>query len=84
VALELAWRNGYFDYAMPYIIQYMRHLHEKVGVLEERTKPNKDEVVEDASAAAAAVMGGLMFDTPLLTNGPALLSTCTCTIIMFL
>lgn len=30
VAIELAWRNGYVDYVMPYIIQYTRHIHDKV------------------------------------------------------
>mmetsp|Transcript_21954 Transcript_21954/g.32005 ORF Transcript_21954/g.32005 Transcript_21954/m.32005 type:complete len:1722 (-) Transcript_21954:178-5343(-) len=62
VAIELAWRNGYTDYVMPYIIQYSRHLHEKVKVLEERTAPKKsvDQSAEAAAAAAAAMGGGMM------------------------
>lgn len=34
VALELAWRNGYYDFFMPYIIQYLRHAHDKIKTLE--------------------------------------------------
>jgi len=60
VAIELAWRNGYTDYVMPYIIQYTRLLHDKVKAIDERTTPKK-EVDHSAEAAAAAVaMGGGM------------------------
>ena len=41
VVLELAWRNGFTDFAMPYIIQYFRHLHDKVKTLDDRTAPPK-------------------------------------------
>ncbi|CAM9904846.1 unnamed protein product [Ectocarpus fasciculatus] len=38
VAMELAWRNNYTDYAMPFMIQYLRNLHEKVEAVDARTK----------------------------------------------
>ena len=46
VALELAWRNKYEDFAMPYLIQFMRHLTEKVDAIDERTKPVEEEQAE--------------------------------------
>ena len=33
VAIELAWRNGYTDFVMPFMIQYMKQLHEKVNII---------------------------------------------------
>lgn len=76
-AIELAWRNGYTDFAMPYIIQYVRHLHDRMHVLETRTAPPKEEDTSAADAAAAAMgyggMGlmGLGGDTLMITNAPA-------------
>jgi clathrin heavy chain len=46
VALELAWRNKYEDFAMPYLIQFMRHLTEKVDAIDERTKAPEVEQTE--------------------------------------
>lgn len=54
VALELAWRNKMVDFVMPYIVQYTRHLHDKIKALEDRTAP--PEVEEDHAATAAAAM----------------------------
>jgi clathrin heavy chain len=78
VAIELAWRNGYTDFAMPYIIQYMRHLHEKVHKLDERTAPPapEDEAAREAAAVAASIYGaplmmGMGNDTLMLQNGSA-------------
>jgi len=76
VAIELAWRNGYTDFVMPYVIQYIRHLHDKVKVLEERTAPAaEDKSSEEANSAAAAglIMGGLMMgnETLMIANGSA-------------
>lgn len=73
VALELAWRHGYTDFVMPYVIQYTRHLHEKMAVLEDRTAPKKEVDQAAADAAAAAVMGGGMMgglgDTLMIGDG---------------
>jgi clathrin heavy chain len=69
--MELAWRNGMTDFAMPFMIQYMRHLHDKVKVLEERTAPPKNEEAESEQAAFnAAMYGGMMTnDTLMIGNG---------------
>eukprot|EP01035_Chromulina_nebulosa_P020076 gene20076-26070_t len=75
VAVELAWRNGYIDNVLPYITQYLRHLHEKIKVLEERTAPPVEDTSAADAAAAAAVglIGGgfnvLGSDTLMITNG---------------
>ena len=70
VAVELAWRHGYTDFVMPYIIQYLRHLHEKVNVVVQRTEPPKEEVNESISPAYGFMMGGMMGnDTLMITNG---------------
>ncbi|KAJ8601991.1 hypothetical protein CTAYLR_002731 [Chrysophaeum taylorii] len=68
VAIELAWRNGYVDYFMPYLIQYTRHLHDKVQELDKRTKPKELEKAEQDAAAAAAA--GMMYGDPTLALGP--------------
>lgn len=67
VALELAWRNNMVDFVMPYVVQYTRHMHNKMAVLEERTAPKKEEEEEHVSQAAAAMIYG---DGPMmLTDG---------------
>jgi hypothetical protein len=53
-------------------IQYVRHLHDRMNVLENRTAPPKEE--ENANDAAAAAMNyGMMMDTGtlMITNAPA-------------
>jgi clathrin heavy chain len=68
-AVELAWRNGYTDYAMPFIIQYLRHLHDKVKVFEERTAPPKeDTAAADAIAQGLPLMGDMMGQPLMITN----------------
>jgi clathrin heavy chain len=39
VALELAWRNGMTDFAMPFLIQTMREYHVTINRLQERVFP---------------------------------------------
>jgi len=60
VALELSWRHGLIDYAMPYMIQYMHDLDAKVKELDTRTAPAEDSKTADASAAAAVAGGAFM------------------------
>jgi clathrin heavy chain len=67
VAIELAWRNGYTDFVMPYIIQYTRHLHDKIKVLDERTAPKKEEE-EFSNDTGGNVMGG-GFGTLMIGDG---------------
>jgi clathrin heavy chain len=70
VAMELAWRNGYTDYVMPYMIQYVRHLHDKVSKIEEKVTPKEEPAAAVADNSAAAYgMGMMMTDTLMITNG---------------
>lgn len=55
VAVELAWRYQMTDFVMPYVIQYMRHTHDKVKMLEARTAPKTEE--EDSNEAVESMMG---------------------------
>ncbi len=57
VALELSWRNRYTDFAMPFMIQYMRDSSARIAALEAKLKP-KEEEAEAAAAAAAAGLHG--------------------------
>merc|ERR1719387_939540 len=43
VALEHAWRNGIMDFAMPYLIQYLRNASELLKTVDERTAPKSDD-----------------------------------------
>jgi clathrin heavy chain len=69
--IELAWRNNMMDFAMPFMIQYMRHLHDKVEVLESRTAPPKEEETQanDANAALYGAGGMMGNDTLMIQNG---------------
>ena len=51
-------------------IQYVRHLHDKVHKIDERTAPPKEETTTtDNSAAYGLGMGMMMNDTLMITNG---------------
>lgn len=61
VALELAWRNGYVDFVMPYMIQFIKNLNDKVKVIDERTKVKQPEAVAEAPVVDPSFgMGGGM------------------------
>ena len=47
----------------------MRHLHDKVAKIEDRTAPPKEEVAPTSDASAAYGMGMMMGDTLMITNG---------------
>lgn len=57
---------------MPFMIQYLRNLHERVEAVDARTKVSVDKE-EDAAAAATAAAAASMMD-PGMMNGPALLT----------
>ena len=74
VALELAWRNGYYDFFMPYIIQYMRHTHEKIKTLETKAISKEADKEPESSAAEVAAASMLYGNQLMLGDGPALLA----------
>jgi len=64
VAVELAWRNGYTDFVMPYMIQYLRQLNKTVNAIDERTQPKEEDESQNTMGGAygqdASMMGGGM------------------------
>lgn len=70
VAIELGWRYDLVDYTMPYMIQYVANLHDKVTELERKTEKKEAETEAEQQAAAAMMYGG----DSMLANGPAMLA----------
>ncbi len=66
VAMELAWRYGHVDFVMPFMIQYVKNLHESIRELKERTAPK----VEPEAPPPAGVYGESMYNpgTLMLEN----------------
>jgi len=50
VGLELAWRKGMLDYAMPFLIQVMREYTSRIDALDKKTQ-KKEEAEEKAKSA---------------------------------
>eukprot|EP00303_Exanthemachrysis_gayraliae_P005622 CAMPEP_0206005570 /NCGR_PEP_ID=MMETSP1464-20131121/4652_1 /ASSEMBLY_ACC=CAM_ASM_001124 /TAXON_ID=119497 /ORGANISM="Exanthemachrysis gayraliae, Strain RCC1523" /LENGTH=1697 /DNA_ID=CAMNT_0053379013 /DNA_START=54 /DNA_END=5144 /DNA_ORIENTATION=+ len=58
VVMELAWRNGITDYAMPYMVQTMRHMSLKLEGLEKQGQKFEEKAKEEQNAAEQmATMG---------------------------
>lgn len=70
VALELAWKNGLMDFAMPFMIQYMRDSSRKLKEIDERTKPD-DSKNSDEEKMNAELAQQVMYNPGVmqLTNG---------------
>jgi len=58
VVMELAWRNNLTDFAMPFMIQTMRDLSLKVGLLEDKEKKRDEAVAAEKKAAEEALASG--------------------------
>jgi clathrin heavy chain len=73
VVLELAWRNGYTDFAMPYLVQVVREYTSKVDELDEANKARTAaESEREAQVNQMPVMGGPA--APLMiTAGPGMM-----------
>merc|ERR1712232_931790 len=50
VGLELAWRRGYLDYAMPYLIQVLREYTGRIDALDKKTQKKEEEEEKQKSA----------------------------------
>lgn len=69
VALEMAWRNRLMDFAMPYLIQYVREVDSKLREIDERTRAEDSKAEEEAARAAeAAAYGGGFGGVPMLAQ----------------
>merc|ERR1711988_16866 len=51
VALELAWRNGMLDYAMPYLIETLREYTSRLDALDKKTTKKEEEEEKNKSAS---------------------------------
>merc|ERR1712060_471399 len=79
VGLELAWRKGLLDYAMPYLIQTLREYTGRIDALDKKTQ-KKEEAEEKQKSASndyvpdymPPMMGGNLtgFGHLALTGGP--------------
>ena len=74
VAVELAWRNNYTDFVMPYMIQYLRQLTTTVNAIDERTKPAEEEAETNTytDPAMGMGMGGPMQIAATAYNDPSM------------
>lgn len=59
VAMELAWRHGYVDFVMPYMIQFVKNVNDKVKMLDERTRVKEEPAADAAPIDPAFGMGGM-------------------------
>merc|ERR1719326_1804058 len=78
VALELAWRNGFIDFAMPYLIQFIANSREGAQALQERlvvlekAKQSSDDINRgmaepfgaDAAMGAPLALGSTAYNQP--------------------
>merc|ERR1711970_1577318 len=51
VALELAWRKGQLDFAMPYLIQVLREYTGRIDALDKKTTKKEEQEEKNKSAA---------------------------------
>jgi len=81
VGLELAWRKGMTDYAMPFLIQVLREYTSRIDALDKKTQKKEEAIEKEKSASndfvpdymANPMVAGLMpgFGNLALTAGPA-------------
>ncbi|KAI8903541.1 hypothetical protein EDD86DRAFT_242981 [Gorgonomyces haynaldii] len=63
VILELSWRHGLNDFAMPYLIQVLRDNVDRIEILEKANKERTEKDTEREKQDAQAVMGGPLMIT---------------------
>ena len=69
--LEVSWRNGLNDFAMPYMIQAMHEISNKVEQLEKANLARNDKDAEKEKMDATA-LGGAMGQPLMITQGGAM------------
>ncbi|KAI9251762.1 hypothetical protein BDA99DRAFT_563473 [Phascolomyces articulosus] len=73
VVMELAWRHGLKDFAMPYMINMMREQFTKIDVLGKDVEQLKEKMAKqeenEEAAAAAPALGAGMGNPLMLTAG---------------
>jgi clathrin heavy chain len=76
VALELAWRNGLLDYAMPYLIETFREYTSRLDALDKKTTKKEEEEQKNKSASNDYVADYIppMMGMPGMMGGPLALT----------
>ena len=70
--MEIAWRNGLTNYAMPFMIQTMKEMTNRLEILEKANAEREvKDVVEQPSVIAAGPAGAAIGQPLMLTSGPA-------------
>lgn len=70
VALEVAWRNKLIDFAMPFIVQFVRDLTSRVDALEAEKKAKEDAKAKEGEKPDAFKAGGVTIeDVPVYGGG---------------
>merc|ERR1719148_324176 len=78
IALELAWRRGMTDFAMPYLVQVLREYTSRIDALDKKTQRKEEEEEKQKSAPNDWTpdymsMGGMMpgMGNLAIMGGPA-------------
>jgi len=58
VVLEIAWRNGLMDFAMPFMVQTMREMTSTIDALVLKEKKKEEALAEEKKKAEAALASG--------------------------
>ncbi|KAF9584414.1 hypothetical protein BGW38_006556 [Lunasporangiospora selenospora] len=75
VVLELAWRHGLTDFAMPYMVQFMREYVDKVDKLDKahEERAAKEEKERSGSNDTPILGPGGLGNTMMITAGPGMI-----------
>jgi len=58
VVLEIAWRNGLMDFAMPFMVQTMREMTSNIDALVLKEKKKEEAIAEEKKKAEEALASG--------------------------
>ena len=67
--MELAWRNNLMDFSMPFMIQSMRQLQDKVDKLVDKERKLEEAAAAEKKAAEEALASG--YSDPTMGGGYA-------------
>ncbi|KAF8931855.1 hypothetical protein BGZ58_007377 [Dissophora ornata] len=70
VVMELAWRHGLTDFAMPYMVQFTREYVDKVDKLEKAHDERVQKESNDRSSEAPILGPGGLGNSRMITAGP--------------
>merc|ERR1711998_104462 len=62
IVLEVSWRNGLQDFAMPFFIQTMREMSTKLDGLVEKERKKEEAIAEEKKKAEEALASGVGYN----------------------